>query len=178
MTRSVPTSLAGVTHYGDLGANFNQGGPSLRRLPRLCWRDLQPGMPQCTSLAEVVLARTSTGDAPVYVAWKCLSWVDDVRGGLAVLGKARGAGSHEDRSPFVGIHLNESNKEFKENCACCPSIQLATPTEVDEIHVLIGGMIVLVSPTIEGWGHALFVELSLSVFAVEGLDLLLGVPLG
>ncbi|OWM90873.1 hypothetical protein CDL15_Pgr027360 [Punica granatum] len=28
MTRSVPTSLAGVTHYGDLGANFNQGGPS------------------------------------------------------------------------------------------------------------------------------------------------------
>ncbi|OWM68485.1 hypothetical protein CDL15_Pgr020691 [Punica granatum] len=27
MTRSVPTSLAGVTHDGDLGANFNQGGP-------------------------------------------------------------------------------------------------------------------------------------------------------
>ncbi|OWM63995.1 hypothetical protein CDL15_Pgr006365 [Punica granatum] len=70
MTRSVPTSLAGVTHYGDLGANFNQGGPSVRRLPRLCWRELQPGMPQCTSLAEVVLVRTSTGDAPVYVAWK------------------------------------------------------------------------------------------------------------
>ncbi|PKI78373.1 hypothetical protein CRG98_001241 [Punica granatum] len=65
MTRSVPTSLAGVTHYGDLGANFNQGGPSVRRLPRLCWRELQPGMPQCTSLAEVVLVRTSTGDALV-----------------------------------------------------------------------------------------------------------------
>ncbi|OWM87041.1 hypothetical protein CDL15_Pgr023418 [Punica granatum] len=27
MTRSVPMSLVGVTHYGDLGANFNQGGP-------------------------------------------------------------------------------------------------------------------------------------------------------
>ncbi|OWM68064.1 hypothetical protein CDL15_Pgr020652 [Punica granatum] len=82
MTRSVPTSLAGVTHYGDLGVNFNQGSPSVRRLPRLCWHELQPGMPQCTSLAEVVLVRTSTGDALVYVAWKCLSWVDDVRGGL------------------------------------------------------------------------------------------------
>ncbi|OWM78297.1 hypothetical protein CDL15_Pgr003895 [Punica granatum] len=34
MTRSVPTSLARVTHNGDLGANFNQGGPSVRRLPR------------------------------------------------------------------------------------------------------------------------------------------------
>ncbi|OWM66794.1 hypothetical protein CDL15_Pgr012386 [Punica granatum] len=82
MTRSVPSSLAGVTHNGDLGANFNQGGPSVRRLPRLCWRELQPGMPQCTSLGKVVLVRTSTGDAPVYVTWKCFSWVDDVRGGL------------------------------------------------------------------------------------------------
>ncbi|OWM69318.1 hypothetical protein CDL15_Pgr013353 [Punica granatum] len=52
MTRSGPTSLAGVTHYGDLEANFNQGGPSVRRLPRLCWRELQPGMPQCTSLGN------------------------------------------------------------------------------------------------------------------------------
>ncbi|PKI57872.1 hypothetical protein CRG98_021742 [Punica granatum] len=82
MTRGVPTSFAGVTHYGDLGVNFNQGGPSVRLLPRLCWRELQSRMPQCTSLAEVVLVRTSTGDAPVYVAWKCLSWVDDVRSGL------------------------------------------------------------------------------------------------
>ncbi|OWM70539.1 hypothetical protein CDL15_Pgr021954 [Punica granatum] len=82
MTRSVPMSLAGVTHYGDLGMNFNQGGPGVRILPRLCWRKLQPGMPQCMSLAEVMLARTSPGDALVYVAWKCLSWVDDVRGGL------------------------------------------------------------------------------------------------
>ncbi|PKI68950.1 hypothetical protein CRG98_010630 [Punica granatum] len=39
-------------------------------------------MPQCTSLGQVVLVRTSTGDTPVYVAWKCLSWVDDVRDGL------------------------------------------------------------------------------------------------
>ncbi|PKI58406.1 hypothetical protein CRG98_021164 [Punica granatum] len=31
MTGSVPTSLVGVTHYGDHGANFNQGDPSLRR---------------------------------------------------------------------------------------------------------------------------------------------------
>ncbi|OWM72663.1 hypothetical protein CDL15_Pgr005252 [Punica granatum] len=53
MTRSVPTSLAGVTHNGDLWANFNQGGPSVRRLPRLCWRELQPEMPQCTSLGNV-----------------------------------------------------------------------------------------------------------------------------
>ncbi|OWM76414.1 hypothetical protein CDL15_Pgr023957 [Punica granatum] len=68
MTRSVPTSFDGVTHYGDLGMNFNQGGPSVRRLPRLCWRELQSGMPQCTSLAEIVLVRTSTEDAPVYVA--------------------------------------------------------------------------------------------------------------
>ncbi|PKI49258.1 hypothetical protein CRG98_030367 [Punica granatum] len=119
ITRSVPTSLAEVTHYGVLRANFNQGGPQctsladvvlertsagdapvyvayrgcvganfnwgcpgVRRLPRLCWRELQLGMPRCTSLAEVVLARTSTGDAPMYVAWKCLSWVEDVRGGL------------------------------------------------------------------------------------------------
>ncbi|OWM76628.1 hypothetical protein CDL15_Pgr009193 [Punica granatum] len=34
MTRSVPTSLAGVTHYDDLGVNFNQGCPSVRRLRR------------------------------------------------------------------------------------------------------------------------------------------------
>ncbi|OWM75359.1 hypothetical protein CDL15_Pgr021075 [Punica granatum] len=56
MTGSVPTSLAGVTHYGDLGANFNQGGPSVRHLPKLCWHKLQPRMPQCTSFFEDVLA--------------------------------------------------------------------------------------------------------------------------
>ncbi|PKI73057.1 hypothetical protein CRG98_006552 [Punica granatum] len=82
MTRSIRTSLAGVTHNGDLGANFNQGDPSVRRLPRLCWRELQRRMPRCTSLTEVVLARASTRDALVYVAWKRLSQVDDVRGGL------------------------------------------------------------------------------------------------
>ncbi|PKI74544.1 hypothetical protein CRG98_005086 [Punica granatum] len=79
MTRSVPTSLAGVTHYGDLGTNFNQAGPSVRCLPRLCWRELQPGMPQCTSLAEVVLVRTSTGDALVY-AWKSCASANFNRG--------------------------------------------------------------------------------------------------
>ncbi|OWM82750.1 hypothetical protein CDL15_Pgr008631 [Punica granatum] len=63
MTGSVPVSFAGVTYYGNLRANFNQG---------------------VTSLAEDVLARASTGDALVYVAWKWSSWVDDVRGGLSV----------------------------------------------------------------------------------------------
>ncbi|PKI51481.1 hypothetical protein CRG98_028128 [Punica granatum] len=41
-------------------------------------------MPQYTSLAEVVFSRASTGDAPVYVAWKCSSWPNDVRGGLGL----------------------------------------------------------------------------------------------
>ncbi|OWM86000.1 hypothetical protein CDL15_Pgr020669 [Punica granatum] len=41
-------------------------------------------MPQCTSLAEVVLSRASTGDAPANVAWKCSSWPDDVLGGLGL----------------------------------------------------------------------------------------------
>ncbi|PKI72850.1 hypothetical protein CRG98_006718 [Punica granatum] len=76
MTRSVPMSLARVTHYGDLGANFNQGGPSLRHLPRLCWRELQPGMPQCTSLgnayrgwmmSEVVSVQALNTNAPVFI---------------------------------------------------------------------------------------------------------------
>ncbi|PKI43827.1 hypothetical protein CRG98_035778 [Punica granatum] len=52
----------------------------------------------------------------------------------------------------------------------------ATTMEVDEIHSLIGGMTVLVCD--RELGHALLVELSLPVFAVEGLDLLLGVSLG
>ncbi|OWM82850.1 hypothetical protein CDL15_Pgr029211 [Punica granatum] len=52
MTGRVPTSLAGVTHYGDLEANFNQGDPNVRHLTRL------------------LLARTSTMDAPVYVAYR------------------------------------------------------------------------------------------------------------
>ncbi|OWM84611.1 hypothetical protein CDL15_Pgr014182 [Punica granatum] len=38
MIGSVRMSLAGVTHYGDLGANFNQGDPSVRRLSRGCLR--------------------------------------------------------------------------------------------------------------------------------------------
>ncbi|PKI74526.1 hypothetical protein CRG98_005068 [Punica granatum] len=41
------------------------------------------GRSQCTSHAEVVLMQTSTVDAPVYIAWKCSSWVDDVQGGLS-----------------------------------------------------------------------------------------------
>ncbi|PKI78188.1 hypothetical protein CRG98_001423 [Punica granatum] len=111
MTRSVPTSLAGVTHYGDLGANFNQGGPSVRRLPRLCWRELQPRMPQCTSLVEVVLVRTSIGDAPVYIAWKSCASANFNRrcpsACAAVLGKAREAGSHDDRGEDRGWSTRE-----------------------------------------------------------------------
>ncbi|OWM68194.1 hypothetical protein CDL15_Pgr008286 [Punica granatum] len=42
---SVPVSFVGVTHYGDLRANFNQGCPNVRRLPRSYCRKLQPGMP-------------------------------------------------------------------------------------------------------------------------------------
>ncbi|OWM72775.1 hypothetical protein CDL15_Pgr024827 [Punica granatum] len=57
MTRSVPTSLAGVTHYGDLGANFNQGGPSV-----------------------ATLGRTSTREAPVYVACRCCVGANFSRG--------------------------------------------------------------------------------------------------
>ncbi|OWM75282.1 hypothetical protein CDL15_Pgr020946 [Punica granatum] len=52
MTGSVPVSFVGVTQYGDLRANFNQGCPSVRRLPRSCCRELQPGMPQRTSLGN------------------------------------------------------------------------------------------------------------------------------
>ncbi|PKI67500.1 hypothetical protein CRG98_012084 [Punica granatum] len=46
MTGSVPVSFVGMTHYGNLRANFNQGCPSVRRLPRLCCRELQPVMSQ------------------------------------------------------------------------------------------------------------------------------------
>ncbi|OWM87875.1 hypothetical protein CDL15_Pgr008321 [Punica granatum] len=121
MTRSVPTSLAGVTHDGDLGANFNQGGPSVRRLPRLCWCELQPGMPQCTSLAEVVLVRTSTEDAPVYVAWKCLSWVGYLRAEplpcQSIREKAREEFSERREpvhhsSPVTGVSLQKMTKKM------------------------------------------------------------------
>ncbi|PKI74509.1 hypothetical protein CRG98_005129 [Punica granatum] len=84
MTGSVPVSFARVTYYGDLRENFNKGCPSIRCLSRLCCHELQLGMSQCTSLAEDVLVRALTGDAPVYVAWKWSSWVDDVRDGLGV----------------------------------------------------------------------------------------------
>ncbi|PKI72250.1 hypothetical protein CRG98_007324 [Punica granatum] len=86
MTRSDPTSLNRVTHYGDLGVNFNQGGPSVRRLLKLCWRELQPGMPQFTSLgnvyrgwmmSEVVSVRALNSNAPVFI-------VDVTRGGRFV----------------------------------------------------------------------------------------------
>ncbi|OWM63743.1 hypothetical protein CDL15_Pgr006005 [Punica granatum] len=86
MTGSVRTLLAGVTHYGDLGANFKQGDPSVRRLPRLCWRELQSVMPQCTSLAnahgrwmmsEMVPQRELNMNAPVLI-------VNVTRGGRLV----------------------------------------------------------------------------------------------
>ncbi|PKI48975.1 hypothetical protein CRG98_030642 [Punica granatum] len=80
MTRSVPTSFDGVTHYGDLGMNFNQGGPSC---------ELQPRMPQCTSLenayrgwmmSEVVLVQALNANAPVVI-------VDVTRGWRPMLGR-------------------------------------------------------------------------------------------
>ncbi|OWM65086.1 hypothetical protein CDL15_Pgr028804 [Punica granatum] len=49
---SVPVLFVGVTHYGDLRVNFNQGCPSVRHLPRSCCRKLQPGMPQRTLLGN------------------------------------------------------------------------------------------------------------------------------
>ncbi|PKI50871.1 hypothetical protein CRG98_028734 [Punica granatum] len=75
MTMSIPTSLDGVTHYGNLEVNFNRGGPSVRRL-------------------SSCVGTNFTGDAPVYVAWKCLSWVDDVRGGLGVNVERECSGLH------------------------------------------------------------------------------------
>ncbi|PKI77730.1 hypothetical protein CRG98_001854 [Punica granatum] len=78
-TREIPMY---VVCRGCIGTSFNRECPSVRRLLRLCWRKLQPGMPQCMSLGEIVLARASTEDALVYVAWKCSSRVDGVRGGL------------------------------------------------------------------------------------------------
>ncbi|PKI70901.1 hypothetical protein CRG98_008696 [Punica granatum] len=47
MTESVPTSLAGGTHYGNLGANFNQGDPSM--------------------MSEVVSVRALNVNAPVFI---------------------------------------------------------------------------------------------------------------
>ncbi|PKI65205.1 hypothetical protein CRG98_014354 [Punica granatum] len=46
---------------------------------------------------------------------------------------------------------NMCKREFKEDCAYCLRVQSATTTKVDEIHSLIRGMILLVSPTIESW---------------------------
>ncbi|PKI65237.1 hypothetical protein CRG98_014386 [Punica granatum] len=65
-----------------------------------CFGELQPGRPQCTSLLEVVWARTSTGDVLVYVACRGCASVSFNRGCpnacAAVLGKARAARSHKD----------------------------------------------------------------------------------
>ncbi|OWM64723.1 hypothetical protein CDL15_Pgr027000 [Punica granatum] len=62
MTRSVPTSLVGVTHYGDLGVNFNQGGPSVCRLSRgyLCAEPLP-----CESTREEAREEFSERREPV-----------------------------------------------------------------------------------------------------------------
>ncbi|PKI63130.1 hypothetical protein CRG98_016462 [Punica granatum] len=104
-----------------VGANFSRGCPSVRHLPWLCCRELQLGMPQCTSLgnayrgwmmSEVVSVRALNANAPIFI-------VDVTRGGRFV-----------QPSPLTVS---------------------STPTEVDEIHFLIGGMILLVSPTTEGW---------------------------
>ncbi|PKI64023.1 hypothetical protein CRG98_015555 [Punica granatum] len=52
MIESVLVSFAGVTHYGDLRANFNLGCSIVRHLPKSCCRELQSGMPQYMSLGN------------------------------------------------------------------------------------------------------------------------------
>ncbi|OWM65529.1 hypothetical protein CDL15_Pgr023799 [Punica granatum] len=54
MIGSVPKSLAGVTHYGDVEANFNQRDPSVCRLLR--WM-----------MSEVVSVRALNVNAPVFI---------------------------------------------------------------------------------------------------------------
>ncbi|PKI64045.1 hypothetical protein CRG98_015577 [Punica granatum] len=97
-TREAPVYVA---YRGCVGANFNRGCPSVRRLLKLCWRELQPEMPQWMSLgnayrgwmmSEVVSVQALNANAPVFI-------VDVTR---AVLGKARGAGSHENSSSCRG----------------------------------------------------------------------------
>ncbi|PKI41187.1 hypothetical protein CRG98_038423 [Punica granatum] len=41
-----------VACRGRVVASFSRGCPSVRRLPRSCCRELQPGMPQCTSFGS------------------------------------------------------------------------------------------------------------------------------
>ncbi|OWM65578.1 hypothetical protein CDL15_Pgr023848 [Punica granatum] len=54
MARSVPTSLAKVTHYGDLGENFNQGYPSACfRVPFTCPWIGRPRSPVMKASANV-----------------------------------------------------------------------------------------------------------------------------
>ncbi|PKI70721.1 hypothetical protein CRG98_008954 [Punica granatum] len=99
MTRSVPTSLAGVTHYGDYGANFNQGDPS--------------GVPPCR--APSLSKYMGGGSRGVLEKARALASLfacgrrvpvkddkeDDVLGDYAacasILGRARGVGSPEDK---------------------------------------------------------------------------------
>ncbi|PKI74794.1 hypothetical protein CRG98_004812 [Punica granatum] len=64
MIGSVPKSLAGVTHYGDVEANFNQRDPSVCRLLR--WM-----------MSEVVSVRALNVNAPVFI-------VDVTHGGQLV----------------------------------------------------------------------------------------------
>ncbi|PKI75871.1 hypothetical protein CRG98_003786 [Punica granatum] len=68
MIGSVPTSLAGVTHYGDLGANFNQGDPSCSSLGNAHRRWM---------MFEVVSVRVLNANAPVFIG-------DVTRGGRLV----------------------------------------------------------------------------------------------
>ncbi|OWM77791.1 hypothetical protein CDL15_Pgr011152 [Punica granatum] len=66
-TRDAPVYAA---WRGCIVASFNRGCPSVHRLERMHCREFQSGMPQCTPLGEDALSRVSTGDAPVYTAWR------------------------------------------------------------------------------------------------------------
>ncbi|OWM75357.1 hypothetical protein CDL15_Pgr021073 [Punica granatum] len=61
MARSVPTSLAGVTHYGDLGVNFNQGSPVYVTCRGCASANFNRGCP------SVVLMQALNANAPVFI---------------------------------------------------------------------------------------------------------------
>ncbi|PKI75877.1 hypothetical protein CRG98_003792 [Punica granatum] len=52
MARSVPTSLAGVTHYGDLGVNFNQGSPVYVTCRGCASANFNRGCPSCVLVKD------------------------------------------------------------------------------------------------------------------------------
>ncbi|OWM90904.1 hypothetical protein CDL15_Pgr027391 [Punica granatum] len=66
MTRSIPTSLAGVTHYSNLGTNFNQGDPSVHHLEMLIMGYLDAEPLPCQSIREEAREEFSERREPVH----------------------------------------------------------------------------------------------------------------